>query len=76
MSLLILAVDDEPDVETLFRQQFRRDLRAGRFTGFVALRSEIDMRAKRAACQRRTDFPVRIRRLAAAQFGTINSPCP
>ena len=25
-------VDDEPDVETLFRQQFRRDLRAGRFT--------------------------------------------
>ena len=24
-------VDDEPDVEVLFRQQFRRDLRAGRF---------------------------------------------
>ena len=32
MSLLILVVDDEPDVEILFRQQFRRDLRAGRFT--------------------------------------------
>jgi CheY-like chemotaxis protein len=32
MSLLILVVDDEPDVETLFRQQFRRDLRSGRFT--------------------------------------------
>src|SRR6201988_4255911 len=32
MSLLILVVDDEPDVETLFRQHFRRDLRAGRFT--------------------------------------------
>jgi CheY-like chemotaxis protein len=31
VSLLILVVDDEPDVETLFRQQFRRDLRAGRF---------------------------------------------
>jgi CheY-like chemotaxis protein len=31
VSLLILAVDDEPDVEMLFRQQFRRDLRAGRF---------------------------------------------
>ena len=31
MSLLILVVDDEPDVEVLFRQQFRRDLRAGRF---------------------------------------------
>jgi CheY-like chemotaxis protein len=29
--LLILVVDDEPDVETLFRQQFRRELRAGRF---------------------------------------------
>ena len=31
MSVYILVVDDEPDVETLFRQQFRRDLRAGRF---------------------------------------------
>jgi CheY-like chemotaxis protein len=28
---LILVVDDEPDVEALFRQQFRRDLRDGRF---------------------------------------------
>ena len=32
MSLLILVVDDECDVEMLFRQQFRRELRAGRFT--------------------------------------------
>ena len=32
MTLLILVVDDEPDVEMLFRQQFRRDLRVGRFT--------------------------------------------
>ena len=32
MSLLILVVDDESDVELLFRQQFRRDLRAGRFS--------------------------------------------
>jgi CheY-like chemotaxis protein len=32
LSLLILVVDDEPDVEVLFRQQFRRDLRAGRFS--------------------------------------------
>ncbi len=31
MSIYILVVDDEPDVEILFRQQFRRDLRAGRF---------------------------------------------
>jgi len=32
MNLLVLVVDDEPDVEMLFRQQFRRDLRDGRFT--------------------------------------------
>jgi CheY-like chemotaxis protein len=32
VSPLILVVDDESDVEMLFRQQFRRDLRAGRFT--------------------------------------------
>lgn len=31
MQLLILVVDDEPDVEALFRQHFRRDLRDGRF---------------------------------------------
>jgi len=32
VKFLILVVDDEPDVEELFRQQFRRDLRAGRFS--------------------------------------------
>ena len=32
MSFLVLVVDDEPDVEMLFRRQFRRDLRVGRFT--------------------------------------------
>ena len=32
MNLLIFVVDDEPDVEVLFRWQFRRDLRADRFT--------------------------------------------
>ena len=31
MSALILVVDDESDIEALFRQQFRRDLKAGRF---------------------------------------------
>jgi CheY-like chemotaxis protein len=31
VNMLILVVDDEPDVEILFRQQFRRDLRSGRF---------------------------------------------
>ena len=30
--MLILVVDDEPDVEELFRQQFRREIRAGKFT--------------------------------------------
>ncbi len=32
MIFLVLVVDDEPDVEMLFRQQFRRDLRDHRFT--------------------------------------------
>jgi CheY-like chemotaxis protein len=31
VSVFVLVVDDEPDVEALFRQQFRRDLRAQRF---------------------------------------------
>jgi DNA-binding NtrC family response regulator len=31
VSVLVLVVDDEPDVEALSRQQFRRDLRAQRF---------------------------------------------
>ncbi len=31
MSVYILVVDDEPDVEALFRQQFRRDLKSERF---------------------------------------------
>ena len=31
MSTYILVVDDEPDVESMFRQHFRRDLRSGRF---------------------------------------------
>jgi len=48
LSLLILVVDDEPDVEMLFRQQFRRDLREGRFvmefaqSGDMALRRIVD----------------------------------
>jgi CheY-like chemotaxis protein len=32
MGVLILVVDDEPDVELLFRQRFRHDLKAGRFS--------------------------------------------
>jgi len=37
MTVLILVVDDEADVEMLFRQQFRRELRAGRFVMEFAL---------------------------------------
>ena len=37
MKPLILVVDDEPDVGVLFRQQFRRDLRADRFVMEFAL---------------------------------------
>ena len=36
MSTYIVVVDDEPD-DDMFRQQFRRDLRAGRFTMEFAL---------------------------------------
>src|SRR3954447_23625927 len=31
MRTRILVVDDEPDVESMFRQHFRRELRSGRF---------------------------------------------
>jgi CheY-like chemotaxis protein len=31
MSALILIIDDEPDLADLFRQQFRKELRASRF---------------------------------------------
>ena len=41
MSVYILVVDDEPDVEALFRQQFRRDLRAGRFHMEFALSAPV-----------------------------------
>jgi CheY-like chemotaxis protein len=44
VSLLILVVDDEPDVETLFRQQFRRELRAGRFVMNFALSAPAALR--------------------------------
>lgn len=50
MSVYILVVDDEPDVEALFRQYFRRDLRAGRFlmefasSAPVALQRAVEIR--------------------------------
>jgi CheY-like chemotaxis protein len=37
MNIWILVVDDENDVEMLFRQQFRRELRQGRFVMEFAL---------------------------------------
>ena len=40
MSVRVLVVDDESDVETLFRQQFRRELREGRFVLDFALSAE------------------------------------
>jgi CheY-like chemotaxis protein len=44
MKLLILVVDDEPDVEELFRQQFRRDLRNGRFAMEFARSGDMALR--------------------------------
>ena len=50
MSLYILVVDDEPDVEQLFRQHFRRDTRSGRFVmEFAASAPEALERAKTIA---------------------------
>ena len=45
MNLLILVVDDEPDVEVLFRQQFRRDLRDGRFSMEFAQSAQMALQA-------------------------------
>jgi CheY-like chemotaxis protein len=40
MTQLVLVVDDEPDVEMLFRQQFRKEVRDGKFTMEFALTGE------------------------------------
>lgn len=40
MSLIILVVDDERDVELLFRQRFRRELRKGEFELLFAFSGE------------------------------------
>jgi len=37
MTVRVLVVDDEPDVEALFRQQFRREVREGLYTMEFAL---------------------------------------
>jgi CheY-like chemotaxis protein len=43
------VVDDEADVETLFRQQFRRDLRSARFTMDFAQSADIALQRIREA---------------------------
>jgi DNA-binding NtrC family response regulator len=40
MTVRVLVVDDEPDVETLFRQQFRREVRQGLYLLDFALSGE------------------------------------
>jgi CheY-like chemotaxis protein len=37
MTVMVLVVDDEPDVETMFRQKFRREVRQGLCTLEFAL---------------------------------------
>src|SRR4030095_7696230 len=44
MNLLILGLDDDPDVERLCGQHFRRDLREGRFTMEFAQSGETALR--------------------------------
>ena len=39
-TLKVLVVDDEPDVEVMFRQRMRRDIRSGRYQ-FVFARSGV-----------------------------------
>ena len=47
MIVRVLVVDDEPDVETLFRQQFRREVRDGLYSLEFALsgRAALDILA-------------------------------
>jgi CheY-like chemotaxis protein len=41
VSTHILVVDDEPDVESMFRQHFRHDIRSGRFIMEFALSAPV-----------------------------------
>jgi DNA-binding NtrC family response regulator len=40
VAVIVLVVDDEPDVEALFRQQFRREVREGLYVLDFALSGE------------------------------------
>jgi CheY-like chemotaxis protein len=44
MTVRVLVVDDEPDVEVLFRQQFRHELREGLYALDFALSGEAALR--------------------------------
>ena len=68
MTLLILVVDDEPDVELLFRQQFRHDLRAGRFTMEFAPSGDSGASAHQR-CSGRVNHPDSVRHQHAGMTG-------
>ena len=46
MRVRVLVVDDEPDVEVLFRQQFRREVREGLYLLDFALSGEAAFSAR------------------------------
>jgi hypothetical protein len=48
VSTYIVVVDDEPDVESMFRQHLRRDLRSGRFVMEFALSAQTALKQVRA----------------------------
>ena len=61
MTVRVLVVDDEPDVEALFRQQFRREVREGLYTLDFALSARngigtysMAAPARRSSCWSRT----------------------
>src|SRR4051794_8262697 len=45
MTVRVLIVDDEPDVEALFRQQFRREVRQGLYLLDFALSAQAALKA-------------------------------
>ena len=54
MTVRVLVVDDEPDVEVLFRQQFRREMRQGLYILDFALSGEAALDKLEAASARRS----------------------
>ena len=53
MRVRVLVVDDEPDVEVLFRQQFRREVREGLYLLDFALSGEAALEQTRRAASAR-----------------------